>query len=192
MTDANYYSLLTEAEAHWKPKLAGEYPYHMFGAPTLITSADSGVTYTFSTETAPLAVEIYASLTGPRLILGQFGDPNADYTWEGSQIRSTMNTARIYANGPYARWVAAPIAISSGVDPTLKPIYTRALLVHRAAILWARRGGMRDATPFLELEAETWTEVQQSLKNSNIVYGDAAHSGRQRLRGLSYLWARGR
>lgn len=191
MSDANWYLLITEAEAHWKPKLAAEYPYHMFDAPTLMTSSDSGVTYVFPSETAPLAVEVYASLTGPRLVCGQFGDSSADYCWEGSQIRMTMNTARTFANGPYARWVDSPVTIDASTSPTMKPTYTRRLLAHRACILWASRGGMRDPAPFEKMESDAWTEIQQSLKNSNMFYGDASHS-RGRVRGLSYLWARGR
>ena len=190
MTDANWYDLLTAGEAYWKPKLAGQYPYHMFGAPTQLTSSDGGVTYIFPNESAPLAVEVYAALVRPRLVAGQFGDPNADYVWEGSQIRMTTNTARAFASGPYARWVAAPTTINASTDPTLKPTFARQLLVCRAVIHWATRGGLRNPQTFRDLEEETWRETQEALKQSNLFYGDAANRQTQRVSGLGYLLAR--
>lgn len=190
-SDANWYTWLTRAEAYWKPKLASQYPYHMFGAPTLITSADSGVTYTFGSEASPLAVEVYTSLTGTRLRVGQFGDSNGDYVWEGSQIRMPGNTARVFANGPYARWVTSPTTIDGSTQPTIKPTWTRQLLVDRALIYYARTPPGQDAERFELQEAETWANVQESLKNSNPFYGDAANSG-GRVSGVRYLGLRSR
>ena len=186
---ADIYAWLTRAEAHWKPKLAGQYPYHMFSVPTQMTTSDSGVTYVFPSETAPLAVEIYAALVGPRLIAGQFGDSNADYVWEGSQIRMTTNTARTFPSGPYARWVDSPGTIDGSTEPTLAPTFTRQLLVDRALIYWAR-ASQNDPRRFIDQETETWTEVQEALKQSNMFYGDASISQTPRGSGLGYLLAR--
>lgn len=193
MSDANYYSLLTAGEAHWKPKLCSEYPNMMMTAPTLMSTADSGVTYTFGSDTAPLAVEVYGSLTGERLVVGQYGDGNCDYVWEGDNIRMPLNRIRSFPDGaPYARYVPGPVSIDASTQPTMLPAYTRQLIVIRAVILWALRGNMRDASAFQELEANTWSEIQISLKQSNIFYGDSANRRSVRLRGLGYLWARGR
>ena len=183
---ADWYSWLSDAEAHWVPLLAAEYPYFMFGPPTLMTTADGGITFQFPGESAPLAVEVYFSLTGDRMTAGQYAS-GADYTWEGSQIRMPYNQPQSFSNGaPYARWVASPQAISATVQPTMLPLYTRVLLVDRALIYWATRGGMRDPTPFQQREAQSWAKIEESLKNSNPFYGDAANRGGS-TRGISYL-----
>lgn len=190
-TTADEYAWLTEAQAYWLPRVAAEYPYHMFTAPTLLSTADSGVTYQFPSESAPLAVEVYATLRGPRLYVGQYDDPAADYVWEGSQIRMTTNQARSFSDGaPYARWVASPGTIDASTQPTLKPVYARQLLVDRSLIYWATRGGVRDPSPFRDRETESWRELQEALKNSNPYYGDAANRQTSRLTGRGYLLAR--
>lgn len=188
----DWYAWLTRAQGFWVPKLAAEYPYHSFVPPTLMTTSDGGITYQFPSETAPLAVEVYFGLTGPRLIVGQFDDPDADYVWEGSQIRMTLNQVRGFSDGaPYARWVASPGTIDANTQPTMRPLYTRQLLIDRALIYWATRGGLRDATPFEKRENTTWAELEESLKNSNPFYGDSANRGSSRVRGIGYLLARG-
>lgn len=185
---ADWYAWLTRAEAHWKPKLAAEYPYPMYGAPTLMTTADN-IVYTFGTDAAPLAVEVYAALVGPRLIAGQFADSEADYVWEGSQIRITNNTVRSFPNGPYARWVASPGGIDGSNASTIKPPFARQLLVDRALIYWAR-AAERDPARFQQQELETWAWVQEAVKQQNVTYGDAANTQRMRVSGLAYLTAR--
>ena len=66
-TTADWFAWLTQAESDWKPELAAEYPYHMFTAPTRLTTTDGGITFQFPLEAAPLAVEVYPSLTGERM-----------------------------------------------------------------------------------------------------------------------------
>lgn len=189
--DSDFYAWLTRAEALWKPKLAGIYPYHMFTAPTLMVTSDSGLTYSISGEASPLAIEVYASTNGPRLIAGQFDDPNADYVWEGSQIRMTNATARTYSAGPYARYVAGPAGITASVDSAMKPLFTRQLLVDRALIYWARTNE-KDASDFESQEIESWGQIQEALKQSNMFYGDASNRRGRRISGISYLGLRGR
>lgn len=189
---SDWYGWLSAAQMEWKPKLAAEYPYAMFNAPTIMTTSDSGVTYQFpGGEIAPLAVEIYPSLTGERMTVGQFSDPNADYVWEVSQIRMPMNQTRGFSDGaPYARWVSAPGVIDASTQPTMQPLHTRQLLVDRALVYFCKRGGLRDPKPFLDGETKTWADLQESLKGSNIYYGDAANRSTGKLRGVNYLLAR--
>jgi hypothetical protein len=123
--------------------------------------------------------------------VGQFGDPNADYVWEGSQIRMPLNQVRSFGDGPYGRWVTSPGTIDATTQPTMKPTYTRQLLVDRALVYFATRGGLRDPAPYLQREQQTWTELEESLKNSNPWYGDAANRQTGRMRGVGYLLARG-
>jgi hypothetical protein len=187
---ADWYAWLTDAESLWKPKLAGRYPNDMWSAPTLMTSSDSGVTYSISGETAPLAIEVYAGLTGPRLRVGQFDDSNADYVWELSQIRMVMNTPRTFAAGPYCRYVSAPGTIDASTDSTMFPSWTRRILVARALISWAR-ASEKDAAPFEAAEIEMWGQMEEALKQSNVTYGDAANRGGSKVRGIGYLRMRG-
>lgn len=189
--DADIYAWLTRGEALWKPKIAGVYPYHMYSAPTQMTSSDSGVTYSISAEAAPLAIEVYASLTGPRLIAGQYDDTAADYVWEGSKIRMVNSTARTFNSGPYARYVASPGPIDASTDSTILPSFARQLLVDRALIYWAR-ATEKDASPFEAQEIETWGQVEESLKQSNVTYGDAANRQGRKVSGITYLGLRGR
>jgi hypothetical protein len=192
-TTADIYSWLTQAQAFWKPKLAAIYPYAMLTAPTLMTTADSGVTFQFPSESAPLAVEIYPSLVGERMIVGQFPDTGADYVWEVSQIRMPANQSRNFSDGaPYARWVGSPGTIDANTQPTMLPAFTRQLLVDRALIYWATRGGLRDPAPFEKRERDTWAELEESLRNMNPFFGDTANRQSRRVSGLGYLLARGR
>ncbi len=190
---ADWYAWLTQAEQDWKPLLAAEYPYHMFTAPTLMTTGDGGVTFQFPGESAPLAVEVYTAINGDRMIAGQFGDTYSDYVWEGSQIRMPANQVVGFSNGaPYARWVPSPGTIDANTQSTMKPAYTRILLVHRALIYRAKRPGSgADPSMFQTAEDKAWKQLQEALKNSNVFYGDAANRQTRRVSGIGYLLARG-
>jgi hypothetical protein len=190
-TPGDWYSWLTQAEQYWKPKLAAEYPYAMMTPPTLMLTSDGGVTFTFPNETAPLAVEIYSSLVGDRMRVGQYADTGADYVWQVSSIRMPSNQPQGFSDGaPYARYVTSPGTIDANTDSTMLPAFTRQLLVDRALIYWATRGGLRDASPFEKREKETWAELQESLKDMNPFFGDAANRRGSRVTGLAYILAR--
>src|ERR1700737_1364467 len=177
-TSSDWYSWLTAAEQFWKPKLASEYPYAMMTAPTLMLTADGGETFTFPGETPPLAGEIYPALFGDRMIVGQYGDTGADYVWQVSSIRMPANQPRGFSDGaPYARYVSSPGTIDANTESTMLPAFTRQLLVDRALIYWATRGGLRDPKEFQTREKETWATLQESLKDMNPFIGDAANRG---------------
>jgi len=165
---ANWYRIITEAHAHW----VGQFALHfdtMYTAPTALSTADSGVTYTFASSITPLAVVVYESTTGRPLIPGAYWDPNADYTWEGDKIRMTRGKSRSFS--PVARYVLAPTTVDGSTAPTLKPDYARVLVVYRTLILWATRGGLRDPAPYRALETETWLNLLVALKNQNPLIG---------------------
>jgi hypothetical protein len=189
--------MLTDAHAYWYGQVAVHCPYVLFGAPTTMVTADGGVTYTFPSDTEPLAVEVYASATGPELKASSFGDGDGDYVWEGSRIRMVTNTARTFTNGPIARWVAPPTTIDGSTAPTLKPARARVLAVYRACALWASAGGLRDPAPFYTLEQRTWlgdpdrgdTGILGELKSLNPSYGRAAWRRSSKLWGFDYVRA---
>ena len=155
MSDAQWYSFLTEAQDYWTKVLAQHDPKRLSGAPTALTTSDSGYTYTFGTT--PIAVvELTDGKGGWPMFIGPYWDPATDFTWEGSTtLRSARNVARTFTNGLYARWVPQPGVIDGSTQPTLPTEY-RLLLPARACVLYARRGGYRDPQPYLEEERRLW------------------------------------
>ena len=149
ITDAQVYVLLSEAQEFWYSQFAVHAPHVLLTAPTAMSTADSGLTYTFSGSIRPLYALIYTSATGDFLRPGSWDDPGADYVWEDDKIRMTRGAARVFPSSvPYSRHMAPPAQVTSSVAPTLKPDHARVLLVYHAAAEWARRGGKRDPTPF--------------------------------------------
>lgn len=191
----DWYALLTEAEAHWKPVLATHYPNDMFSAPVQLTSADGGYTYTLpSSEVDPLALLVLSSATGRPLKPGPYWDRMSDYVLEEGRIRMTLGRAVSFADGPYARYVTGPASITAGVESTIKPKRARLIIVYHACMLDAMRGGMDDPSPY-EKEAQ-WTAfgnpsipgdvgIIGSLKKRDSLAGMAAFAG-----GGEYAWWR--
>lgn len=182
MTDANFYSLLSEAQAHWYSVYAAQAPYVLMGAPTLLSTADTGLTYTFGSSVTPLAVDVFDG--NFRLLRpGATWDATADYIWAGNKIRFPKNIRK--PGTYYATWVAPPGIIDATTDPTLVPEHTRILLVYHAVALWATRGGMRDPSPFWDAERRAWMGdpsigdlgVLGMLKTQNFWQGGAAFAG---------------
>ena len=154
-TDADAYQFISDAQVKWVSTIASIAPHHMYGAPTLLASADGGYTYDFTSE--PIGqVEIYESATGRLLRQGPYWDPNADYVWEGDRIRIPDGKTKSFSSGPYARYVAAPTVIAAATEPTLLPKAARLLLIPEACGICATRGGMRDPRPFFELAYRMW------------------------------------
>ena len=161
VTDANWYSYLTQGQEHWLGQIAQHCPWTNMTAPTLLVSTDSGETYPFENDAdsvpiVPLAVTLFSSATGRLLIPGNYHDSGADYVWEGDRIRFPNGRAKTWTDGPYARYVKPSGLVSAAVEPVLKPKRARSLMVYRAVVLWASSGGFRDPQPFRDLEDETW------------------------------------
>lgn len=147
-------ALLTEAQSHWFGVIAIHAPWVLVGAPTLLTSSDGGLTYDFPTAPFPGGrIEIRASRDGDLLRPGNEWDNAADYVWEGDRIRIPNGKTRSFANGPYARYIAAPGVIDGDNAPTLEPAAARILIVYHALALWASRpGSFVDPNTYWELE----------------------------------------
>ena len=163
-TDANLFSLLTEAEARWVPILAAHDPGPMLSAPVLLTSADSGLTYPFPTALHYYHTEITPSVTGQPLVEGPLHSLTADYALEGTKIRMCRNTERSFADGPYLRGIASPVAITTSAQSVIKPTHHRIVLVYDALERWASVGGQMDPAYFAGL-------LQKA------VYGDPQNPG---------------
>ena len=162
-TPADWYAFLTEAQDEWYQHFATVCPEVLYQNPTVMTTADGGLTYTFGVDADgnnifPMgSVEIRANPGGPLLLpTVEWGVMN-DYVREGDHIRWPNNQKRTYGTtGPVARFIAPAGTIDDTHQPTLKPLAARLLLVYRACAKWARRGGLRDPQPFLDMEQEVW------------------------------------
>jgi hypothetical protein len=155
--DADWYAWITEAHAHWVAVIAAQAPWAMTEAPILLTSADSGETYTFAGSISPLTVELYDTKDGRLLAPAGYHNSGGDYVWEGDKIRFPGGVKKTFSNGPYARYITPPTTVDGSTAPTLKPAYARVLLVvPRAVAFWAERGGMRDPTAFYRMETKAW------------------------------------
>lgn len=159
---ADIYAFLTEAQLEVVMELVTRVPGVMMGDPVLMTSADSGVTYTFGTDASarnivPIgSVEVYRSR-------GDIGlnplVPGHDFVMEGDQIRWVGNVPRVYSDGPYARFVTPPQALDGSTEPTL-PIPARLLIVYKAAVLYAMAGGQQQPDYY---EAKYQTHLNEAV-----------------------------
>jgi hypothetical protein len=192
----DWYALLTEAQVQEYQNFAVHVPEVLYGAPQLLTTADSGVTYTFPSSVFPFgSIEVYDRLTLPPMSEGAFWDAGADYVFEGDNIRMTRNRPRTFSDGPYARFIAPPTVIDASTQPTLVPDFSRILLVYRATAMWAERGGFRDATPFWNMWARAWYGdpnrgdfgLLGMLKNQRAFGGGAAIPSTHSLTGLEFV-----
>lgn len=161
LTDAQIYVLLSKGQEKCYEMWSVHFPQVLYGDPTLMTTADSGLTYQFASSVFPYgSVEIRSSRTGALLIpTTDWGD--GDYVWEGDQIRIPSGQTRSFADGaPYARYISPPDDIDDSTEPTLKPAMARAMILYYALYQWAERGGgMNEADPnrFLGMFQSAWS-----------------------------------
>ncbi len=148
LTDAEKYLYLSQGQEKVYGVFAVHVPAVLYGAPAIMSTADSGATYTFASDVFPGGeVEIRESRDGRLLVPGtDWGD--ADYVWEGANIRIPNGKTTTFSAGPYARYVSPPADITSAVEPTLVPAHARSLILYYALYLWAERGaGTTQADP---------------------------------------------
>lgn len=155
MSDAQWYLFLGEAQVYWTTQIATHVPEAMVSAPELMSTSDSGATYTVASY--PLGhMEIRSARNGYLLRPGPEWDENSDYTPEGQTIRIPGGRTRVFSAGPYARYVKMPTLLDGSTPPTLKPDFCRLLLPPRACYIYATRGGYRDPSPYLLMEQKMW------------------------------------
>lgn len=163
MQPADWYAFLTEAQDEWFAHFASIVPDALMSGPTLLMTADGGLTYTFGNDPDgdpifPLGhVEIRATSKGAVLVPATEWSQSYDFVIEGNKIRWPNGVSRTFGtDGPMARFITPPDVIDATTQPVLQPKFARTLLVSRAVAKWARRGGMRDPQPFLDEEQEAW------------------------------------
>lgn len=153
MSDTIWYQFLTTGQAKWFEIIAAHAPHVLYAAPELLTTADSGATYTFASTPFPGgSIELRASRSGQVLSIGPEWDDSVDFTWEGDKLRVPGGRTRTFSGGPYARYIAAPSAIDASTEPTLKPPAARRLIVFDACAQAAVRMGSHDPAVFRDME----------------------------------------
>ena len=158
-SDAQWYTMLTLAEAHWKPIVAAVAPGEMFSAPVQMTTSDAGATYILpSSEVDPISLRVFTSSDlRTELFPGAESDLSKDYTHDSGGTIRMIGGARTFSDGPYARFVAGPTTVNASTESTILPKRARILLVYFACALDASRGGMDDPAFYRALEQKAWT-----------------------------------
>ena len=185
-SDAEWYNLLTLAEAKYKPIIVAHYPAAMYAAAGVValTSSDNKVWTIPNVNDYALGIQILRSETGEPLKAGAYWDQGSDYVMEGATIRITRG--RELSTTPYARVVAGPKAITASVDSAILPKQLRILLVYHACALDAGRGGMDDPSYYETMEKEAaWGDPDSpgdlgllgALKIQNTLIGAAGYQG---------------
>jgi hypothetical protein len=133
LTDPVKYQWLADAQQSVVSRIAAIIPRVLYGAPALLTTADSGKTFTFGTDTngdaiTPMGkVGIYTSLES---VPDSPWVEGVDYLAEGVRIRIPGNQA--YAGSLYWRGITPPVDLSASVEPVLQPPPARELIVLKA------------------------------------------------------------
>ena len=161
---ADVYAYLTDAQITVAGEISALFPRLLMTAPTLMTTADSGLTYTVGTDSEGVTIypfghaEVYAQSTnGAEMYGSTYSAYNGDFVFEGAKLRVPAGNTKTFSAGPYIRYVALPPAeLSASVEPTLQPKQLRQLMVYRALVLWANTGGHRDPKPFEDMYQTAW------------------------------------
>lgn len=140
------YQLLADAQASVLTKIQSIIPRVLYGAPTAMTSADGGYTWTFGTDGDGYAlfpvgkVQIYMDLTSVPFAPLR---PGIDYLDEGTQIRMPNNTP--WTGTLYFQGMTAPALMSASVQPVLQPPPARILIVIEAVRDFAESAARNEA-----------------------------------------------
>ena len=133
------YAFLMEAENETKRDLLGPCPWLVLQAPTLMTTADSGLTWTFGSDADGNAIAPFGEYALYRRLTDIPDFPlerGVDYQDELIRIRMPAGRADpiSYPDGaPYFYGNIPTLFIDATHDPTLPPIDARILLVWKAA-----------------------------------------------------------
>jgi hypothetical protein len=180
LPDTDLYSFLGTAQEHVMGTLASICPEPMYGALTLLTTADSGATFTFGTDADTANIQAYghyelyptlASFPDSPLIEG------VDFIWEGAKIR--VPNARTI-DTPYCRWVTPPHLLDGSTAPVLKPEYARILIVYKAAEWSAEQRLKQSGDPYRAAYAENFPRILLSMKTAAFGVGGRASTMIQR------------
>lgn len=180
-TAANICDRLARAQEKVLAALASRYANAFYQAPTALTTADGGKTFTFGTDAqgqpiVPMGwVQIAPNLSAFTDNLYFTGwVQGRDYLDEGKLIRIPSN--RAYGGTLYARFVPYPPDINNAstpkVDPILNPPHARNLIVLRAVSEWAAEGGQKPT-----LAATAWGKYKNEFVEAMTMYKTRYQTG---------------
>jgi hypothetical protein len=165
-TDDALYDALSEAQDSVTKLIATFIPDCMISAPTALSTADSGATYTFGTDAdsaAKFALGFFSVYETRADIPDNPMEPNIDFVIEGTKLRILNNLTRTFADsGPWAQTVSASNVISSATQPTV-PVICRMTLLEKACEIAADRLGL-DSSKFASNAGERWMEVLAAVR----------------------------
>lgn len=150
-------------------------PDALLTAPTALTTADSGLTYTFGTDVDTAAIfalghfqvfAVRADIPDSPLI------PGVDFTVEGTKIRMPNNVPRTFGDsGPWSQTVNPSNVMTSATQPTI-PKILRLCLVSRTASRGAKRIGLDPAEHDADA-GEAWLTAMAAVKSQAASKGGA-------------------
>lgn len=173
LASADWYAFLGEGQQRVTGLIAVQCPEAMYGAPVKLTTSDSGLTYTFGTDSAtgqnvsPIGhIELRESPTGAMILPASAWDNTTlGYLFESDTIRWPGQKTRTFSDGPYARFITMPGLLNATNAPTLKPVFARELLVYDACERAAVRIG-QDPSPYAAMFDARWPEILQAITTS--------------------------
>jgi hypothetical protein len=192
------YGILDDAQRDIATRIAWQIPDVAYEPPTQLTTADSGVTYTFGLDADgnPIIPLGQIELRGngargvPILPGNDWADTTDVYLMDtdpntgAGVVRWPGQRSRTFSNGLWARYVKPCRQITSASSTvTLKPYVARQLIPPKAAEIAAIRL-MQDPAPFAARYEELWGLVLAALKTQQ--HGQ----GLRALDGASGVWWR--
>lgn len=168
ISDSVRYQMLGDSQRRVVTLLAFHVPEMMYGAPTKLTTADSGATYTFGTGVTPIGhIELRESPTGAMIPpTSEWDNTTHGYIFEAEKIRWPGQKTRTFADGPYCRFVTMPGVLDGSTAPTLKPEFARELLVYDAASRLATICG-EDPSPYDAMFNARFQEILATLSTAH-------------------------
>lgn len=163
---------MTEANDELVKRIATFVPDAMVTAPTLLTSADSGKTYTFGTDADSAAIfalghfAVYENLESiPDYPLTE----GVDYVIEGTKVRIPYNDTRTFSAGPYAQSVTPGNVVNASTQPTCPKIARLAMIEDTAKRLATRVG--RDPEEFAGSFGDAWINLLAAIRTQGLGKG---------------------
>src|ERR1700730_6964824 len=186
ITDTVKYGLLADAQDAVMSRIAAICGKQQNQAPTAMSTADGGYTWTFGTDgngyaLYPLGARVYPTLTS---IPDYPWTPGLDYLDEGTTIRMPNNMA--WTGSLYWYGIVGPQAISASVQPVIQPPPARILIVIDAVRSFAEQF-VRNGALIDQMEAKwarEWpdqmTAIRKHLRGNGTisVFGWAMGLGR--------------
>lgn len=168
--DTDIYAALSETDNQVRRRVLMACPWLMLSAPTLMTTADSGLTFTFGLDSdgSPIQPMGGYALFRQTTDVPDFPlEKGVDYLDEGNRIRMPAGRASQInwpGGAPYFYGNLPSVQISSLVEPTLEPVDRRVLLVWGACASVGLMLPNLDITPFeerLETGIQEWVASAQ-------------------------------